>query len=211
MTPLGNITMPHAGDAGMACISVACTVTWRQDVDQPDLVCAALCAALDRIATAAASCTLNDAVFVTLWVPSMAQFAAVNAAYSTIMPALNPPARACVESPTDARCKLAVEVVLARQPGQRRVLHVQVLFCGTAATAAAAHPKRLITFIPQSISPWAPSCIGPYSQCVQYGGFLWMAGQIGLHPATMQLVDGGLAAQAAQALASSQVCRDVAG
>lgn len=65
-------------------------------------------------------------MFVTLWVPSMAQFAAVNAVYSVILPAVNPPARACVEIPGNTRCKLAVEAVFARQSGPRRVLHVQV-------------------------------------------------------------------------------------
>lgn len=47
----------------------------------------------------------------------------------------------------------------------------------------------------QSISSWAPSCIGPYSQATMLGGLVHMAGQIGLDPATMQLVAGGLQAQ----------------
>ena len=47
----------------------------------------------------------------------------------------------------------------------------------------------------QSISSWAPSCIGPYSQASMLGGLLHMAGQIGLDPPTMQLVPGGLQAQ----------------
>jgi diphthine-ammonia ligase len=43
----------------------------------------------------------------------------------------------------------------------------------------------------QSISAWAPSCIGPYSQATAFGSLVHMAGQIGLDPPTMQLVDGG--------------------
>ena len=43
----------------------------------------------------------------------------------------------------------------------------------------------------QSISRWAPSCIGPYSQATTLGALLQMAGQIGLDPPTMQLVSGG--------------------
>jgi hypothetical protein len=43
----------------------------------------------------------------------------------------------------------------------------------------------------QSISEWAPACIGPYSQGVSWGPLIHMAGQIGLHPPTMTLVSGG--------------------
>ena len=47
----------------------------------------------------------------------------------------------------------------------------------------------------QSVSAWAPACIGPYAQAAVGGGMLYMAGQIGLHPASMQLVPGGAAAE----------------
>lgn len=47
----------------------------------------------------------------------------------------------------------------------------------------------------QSISRWAPSCIGPYSQATTLGTLLHMAGQIALDPPTMQLVPGGLKSQ----------------
>jgi reactive intermediate/imine deaminase len=36
----------------------------------------------------------------------------------------------------------------------------------------------------------APAAIGTYSQAVQVGGTVFLSGQIGLDPATMQLVDG---------------------
>lgn len=44
----------------------------------------------------------------------------------------------------------------------------------------------------------APAAIGPYSQAVAANGFLFSAGQIALDPATMQIVDGDVAAQAEQ-------------
>ena len=47
----------------------------------------------------------------------------------------------------------------------------------------------------QSISSWAPCCIGPYSQATWWGSLLHMAGQIGLHPPSMQLVPGGFRSQ----------------
>jgi 2-iminobutanoate/2-iminopropanoate deaminase len=41
----------------------------------------------------------------------------------------------------------------------------------------------------------APAAIGPYSQAVAAGGFLFTAGQIALDPRTGELVDGDAAAQ----------------
>lgn len=41
----------------------------------------------------------------------------------------------------------------------------------------------------------APTAIGPYSQAVVAGGFLFTAGQIALDPATMQVVEGGVPEQ----------------
>lgn len=48
----------------------------------------------------------------------------------------------------------------------------------------------------------APAAIGPYSQAVEVDGWLFTSGQIGLEPATGELVPGGFAAEAAQALAN---------
>lgn len=36
----------------------------------------------------------------------------------------------------------------------------------------------------------APAAIGPYSQAISAGSTLYLSGQIGLDPATMQIVDG---------------------
>ena len=46
----------------------------------------------------------------------------------------------------------------------------------------------------------APAAIGPYSQAVRSGSFLFCSGQIPLDPATGQLVEGGIEAQTAQVL-----------
>ena len=45
-------------------------------------------------------------------------------------------------------------------------------------------PKSMIS------TPHAPGAIGTYSQAVRCGGTIYLSGQIGLDPATMQLVDG---------------------
>ena len=42
----------------------------------------------------------------------------------------------------------------------------------------------------------APAAIGPYSQAVRKGGMLFFSGQIPLDPATGQLVEGDITAQA---------------
>ena len=42
----------------------------------------------------------------------------------------------------------------------------------------------------------APAAIGPYSQAVRRGAFVFLSGQIPLDPATGQIVDGDIAAQA---------------
>ena len=44
----------------------------------------------------------------------------------------------------------------------------------------------------------APAAIGPYSQAIRAGDTLYMSGQIPLDPKTMQIVDGGIEAQANQ-------------
>jgi 2-iminobutanoate/2-iminopropanoate deaminase len=48
----------------------------------------------------------------------------------------------------------------------------------------------------------APGAIGPYSQAVAAGPYLFTSGQIGLDPLTGQLVEGGLEAQARQIMAN---------
>jgi 2-iminobutanoate/2-iminopropanoate deaminase len=44
-------------------------------------------------------------------------------------------------------------------------------------------------------TPEAPGAIGPYSQAIKAGGFVFVSGQIPLDPATGQLIDGGITEQ----------------
>jgi 2-iminobutanoate/2-iminopropanoate deaminase len=46
----------------------------------------------------------------------------------------------------------------------------------------------------------APQAIGPYSQAVSTENMVYTAGQIGLDPATMEIVEGGIEAETRQAL-----------
>ena len=50
-------------------------------------------------------------------------------------------------------------------------------------------------------TPHAPSAIGPYSQAIQAGGFLFTSGQIALTPEGT-FVEGGIEAQTQQVLAN---------
>lgn len=46
----------------------------------------------------------------------------------------------------------------------------------------------------------APAAIGPYSQAMVSDGWVYCSGQIGFDPDTMELVEGGVAAQTDQVL-----------
>jgi len=46
----------------------------------------------------------------------------------------------------------------------------------------------------------APKAIGPYSQAIRIENLVFTAGQVGLDPATMELVEGGIEAQTRQVL-----------
>ncbi|MFL7811651.1 MAG: Rid family detoxifying hydrolase, partial [Anaerolineae bacterium] len=50
----------------------------------------------------------------------------------------------------------------------------------------------------------APAAVGPYSQAIRSGDFVYTAGQLGLDPATGKLVAGGIQAQTRQALRNVQ-------
>jgi 2-iminobutanoate/2-iminopropanoate deaminase len=57
----------------------------------------------------------------------------------------------------------------------------------------------------------APGAVGPYSQAVRVGDFVFTAGQIPLDPATGQMVEGGIEVQARQALTNVSAVLEAAG
>lgn len=57
----------------------------------------------------------------------------------------------------------------------------------------------------------APAAIGPYSQAIDCGEFVFTSGQIGSDPATGKFVDGGVQAQTAQAMKNIQAVLAAAG
>jgi 2-iminobutanoate/2-iminopropanoate deaminase len=57
----------------------------------------------------------------------------------------------------------------------------------------------------------APKAIGPYSQGIKAGDFLFTAGEAGVDPASGKLVEGGIAAQTRQALRNVQAILEASG
>jgi 2-iminobutanoate/2-iminopropanoate deaminase len=57
----------------------------------------------------------------------------------------------------------------------------------------------------------APKAIGPYSQAIGTGGFLFLSGQIPLDPATMALVEGDVREQAHQVMRNLRSVLEAAG
>lgn len=57
----------------------------------------------------------------------------------------------------------------------------------------------------------APAAIGPYSQGIIAGGFLYTAGQIPLDPVTKQVVDGDIVAQTRRVMDNLQAVLAAAG
>ena len=60
-------------------------------------------------------------------------------------------------------------------------------------------------------TPAAPRAIGPYSQAVAAGGTVFLSGQVGLDPATGELVAGGVEAEARRAFANLAAVAEAAG
>ena len=110
----------------------------------------------------------SDVLSLLLAVPSMSAFASINATYAEYLPAVSPPSRTTIQLPCTA---VQADLVACSSPHARTSLHVQ------------------------SVSPWAPACIGPYSQSVSCYRLLFQAGQIGLVPWSMTVDSGGEGAE----------------
>ena len=134
---------------------------------------AALSALLSSMAAAVSSRHLKwtDSVLVQLCLPDMSDFAAVNAVYlRSAVPPTAPPARACI------------------QHASRRRLSLSLTFSNASNSNSSSNACERKAMHVQSLSGWAPACIGPYAQSVRLGvRFLAMAGALGLTPFPMTL------------------------
>jgi 2-iminobutanoate/2-iminopropanoate deaminase len=60
-------------------------------------------------------------------------------------------------------------------------------------------------------TPHAPAAIGPYSQAIRVGDFLYTSGQVALDPASGQMVSGGIAEQTTRVLENLKAVLEAAG
>ncbi|KAJ6837751.1 diphthine--ammonia ligase isoform X1 [Iris pallida] len=123
----------------------------------------------------------SNVLYIHLYISDMKQFALANEVYTRFITEkkcyLGVPSRSTIELPlVQVGLGNAYVEVLVANDQSKRVIHVQ------------------------SISCWAPSCIGPYSQATLHKEVLYMAGQLGLDPPTMVLRCEGAAAEMEQAL-----------
>jgi diphthine-ammonia ligase len=142
-------------------------------------------------------CTAKDVLMVHLYLSEISHFAAINTHYRDVFGVLLPPSRSCVA------------VGKGALPGGRRVLLDCIVQCGSGQYMRTLPADAVIIDDPytkaahmtntarlrdvlhvQSISHWAPVCVGPYSQVnTLRSGLHFLAGQIGLKPASMTLHD----------------------
>ncbi|WJX80416.1 diphthine--ammonia ligase [Trifolium repens] len=127
----------------------------------------------------------ENVLYIHLYIDDMNKFSEANETYVKFITQqrcpFGVPSRSTVEMPLVEMdfSRAYVEVLVANNK-DKKVLHVQ------------------------SISSWAPSCIGPYSQATLHEGILHMAGQLGLDPPTMNLCSGGPGVELEQALKNSE-------
>lgn len=76
-----------------------------------------------------------------------------------------------------------------------------ILAVGLLAVGCASTRQRQVVATER-----APRAIGPYSQGVRAGEFVFLSGQLGIDPASGQLAAGGIEAETRQALEN---CREV--
>ncbi|KAJ1409108.1 YjgF/YER057c/UK114 family [Sesbania bispinosa] len=127
----------------------------------------------------------ENVLYIHLYIDDMNKFSVANETYVKFITQekcpFGVPSRSTVEMPlVEMGLSRAYVEVLVANNKDKKVLHVQ------------------------SISCWAPSCIGPYSQATLHEGILHMAGQLGLDPPTMNLCNGGPGVELEQALKNSE-------
>jgi diphthine-ammonia ligase len=127
--------------------------------------------------------TFDDVLFVNVYVKDMSNFGTLNKIYGKYF-GLNPAARACIQ---------------AFQMVEDVIIDAYVLLPNKQEKPDASLKKALHV---QSISEWAPACIGPYSQAITVDKYIYLAGQIALYPPTMQIVSPNIVRQSNQVLKS---------
>ncbi len=92
-----------------------------------------------------------------------------------------------------------------------RDVPTRLIFPLAAAVVLAACTVQVRPSWGPVATPNAPRAIGPYSQGFRAGDTLYLAGQLGLDPATRELVPGGIEAETRRALENLKAVLEVAG
>ncbi|GLI61050.1 hypothetical protein VaNZ11_003310 [Volvox africanus] len=148
---------------------------------------------------------LHHCLFVHLFLANMGHFQAANGVYCKHFPSRDPPSRACVQVCLPHDCPVMCEFLLARGAAPPAVAPRSSLSAACPPpppSPVTRHARRVLHV--QSISSWAPSCIGPYSQATSYRGLVYLAGVIPLDPPVMTLVPGDITAQVLRAMMSCE-------
>jgi 2-iminobutanoate/2-iminopropanoate deaminase len=102
----------------------------------------------------------------------------------------------------DASPRDLVWDVVGAATGSLVALAIDLLLDEGGAEDAAVLRDEAMTDRAQIQTPDAPAAIGPYSQAVSAGGFIFCSGQIGLDPATGQIVPGGIEPETRRVIAN---------
>jgi diphthine-ammonia ligase len=193
-------------DGGGQLVSLTVEVPAAGLDDTPQATADALRATLFVVSSALPALGLSweAALFCHLYLPRMAHFGAANAAYSEYFPAIDPPSRATIQlasSSSTAGGDLPTSTTTTLPITGLPALVVDIVF------ARAGLDTRKVLHV-QSISEWAPSCIGPYSQATRHRGLALLAGQIALDPGSMEMA--GIGDVSSQCLLSLRSCQAVA-
>ncbi|KRT83502.1 hypothetical protein AMK59_3151, partial [Oryctes borbonicus] len=124
---------------------------------------------------------LENICSINMYISDMSQFAELNRLYGEVLNHVNPPTRACVQVPLPGNCPVILEAVSWNG--------------NVTSNATGDLQTERYTMHVQSVSHWAPANIGPYSQVVKVGDLMYLAGQIGLVPGSMQLISDGIKQQ----------------
>lgn len=147
---------------------------------------------------------LDSAIFVTMYLKDMNDFPIANEVYSAHLPQVDPASRACVQVALPEGVCGALDILVPLALGMENSSN-------TLPTESAIdlhdelHPvlKRKVLHV-QSVSHWAPCCIGPYAQANALEGILHVAGQLGLDAPSMTLLSDSPVEQALLAARHSQ-------
>lgn len=136
--------------------------------------------------------SISDIFYINLILNDMNDFVTVNELYSTYIPMMNCPSRTCIQLALPHNAHIMLQCI-AKKPSHALIEKYtssqhNVNDNGNISdiNTLIHHFQRDVLHV-QSISTWAPCCIGPYSQATTVDHIIHLAGQIGLGPATMTL------------------------